>query len=68
MLGMIATFAVGRMVDPVTTGEAVIKFMFSLYKDSQTTRPSIAQPSPQLQDPITGPFQTVPPSKGRFLA
>jgi len=68
MLGMIATFAVGWMVDPVTTGEAVIKFMYSLSKDSQTTRPSIAQPSPQLQDPITGLFQTVPPSRERFLA
>jgi hypothetical protein len=68
MLGMIATFAVGWMVDPITTLKDVNEFMFSLYEDSQTTRPSIAQPSPQLQDPITGLFQAVPPSRGPFLA
>jgi hypothetical protein len=63
---MIATFAVGWMVDPITTLKVVNEFMFSLYEDSQTTHPSIVKPSPQLQDPISGLLQTVPHPRVAF--
>jgi len=63
MLGIIATFAVGWALNPASSIRDFITFMDHLGREAQISRPSIAQPSYQFEDSITGPFRTVPTSE-----